>query len=114
MGDTPLVMIPVLLAGRLIALSTMEGARCSAQGVLTGHDASESPQRYAAETEAALRRTSLTLRPIRLGTGLIGTIAALVLGLRIASAKGSPFCWRGTDDVRSLLRRGIVVLADRM
>jgi hypothetical protein len=38
------LMIPVLLAGSLIALSTMEaGARCSAQGVLTGHDASGCP-----------------------------------------------------------------------
>ncbi len=154
-------------------------------------------QRYAAETEAALGRTSLKLRPIklvalslnwmtnretaaasrhwwimnaialscitfvcisggallgmflpghhlstddkdvvRLGTGLIGTIAALVLGLLIASAKGSYdtqstqvtqmtsnvvlldnlLAQYGpeTNDVRNLLRRSIVVLADRM
>ena len=154
-------------------------------------------QRYEAETEAALRRTSLKLRPIklvalllnwttnretaaasrhwwimnaialscitfvcisggallgmflpghhlstddkdvvRLGTGLIGTIAALVLGLLIASAKGSYdtqstqvtqmtsnvvlldnlLAQYGpeTNDVRNLLRRGVAVLADRM
>ena len=73
---------------------------------------------------------------IRLGTGLIGTIAALVLGLLIASAKSS----YDTQSVqvrqmtaniilldnllaqygpeasasRNLLRRGIAVLADRM
>jgi len=73
---------------------------------------------------------------VRLGTGLIGTIAALVLGLLIASAKGSYdtqstqvtqmtsnvflldnlLAQYGpeTNDVRNLLRRGIVVLADRM
>jgi hypothetical protein len=73
---------------------------------------------------------------VRLGTGLIGTIAALVLGLLIASAKGS-FDTQSTqvvqmtsnvvvldnllaqygpetNDVRNLLRRVIVVLADRM
>ena len=73
---------------------------------------------------------------VRLGTGLIGTIAALVLGLLIASAKGS-YDTQSTqvtrmtsnvvlldnllaqygpeaNDVRNLLRRGIVVLADRM
>src|SRR5437667_5019309 len=73
---------------------------------------------------------------VRLGTGLIGKIAALVLGLLIASAKGSYdtqstqvtqmtsnvflldnlLAQYGpeTNDVRNLLRRGIVVLADRM
>ena len=73
---------------------------------------------------------------VRLGTGLIGTIAALVLGLLIASAKGSydtqstqvtqmtsnvvlldnilAQYGAETNDVRNLLRRGIVVLADRM
>jgi hypothetical protein len=48
---------------------------------------------------------------VRLGTGLIGTIAALVLGLLIASAKGSydtqstqvcsTICWRSTDRRRT-------------
>ena len=73
---------------------------------------------------------------VRLGTGLIGTIAALVLGLLIASAKGSYdtqstqvtqmtsnvvlldnlLAQYGpeTNDVRNLLRRGVAVLADRM
>src|SRR6202521_2908798 len=73
---------------------------------------------------------------VRLGTGLIGTIAALVLGLLIASAKGSYdtqstqvtqmtsnvvlldnlLAQYGpeTNDERNLLRRGVVVLADRM
>jgi len=73
---------------------------------------------------------------VRLGTGLIGTIAALVLGLLIASAKGSYdtqstqvmqmtsnvilldnlLAQYGpeTNDIRNLLRRSIVVLADRM
>ena len=73
---------------------------------------------------------------VRLGTGLIGTIAALVLGLLIASAKGS-YDTQSTqvtqmtsnvvlldnllaqygpeaNDERNLLRRAIVVLADRM
>jgi hypothetical protein len=73
---------------------------------------------------------------VRLGTGLIGTIAALVLGLLIASAKGSYDTQSTqvtqmtsnvvlldnlleqygpeTTEVRNLLRRGVVVLADRM
>jgi hypothetical protein len=73
---------------------------------------------------------------VRLGTGLIGTIAALVLGLLIASAKGSYDTQSTqvtrmtsnivlldnllaeygpeTSEVRNLLRRGVVVLADRM
>jgi hypothetical protein len=73
---------------------------------------------------------------VRLGTGLIGTIAALVLGLLIASAKGSYDTQSTqitqmtsnivlldnllaeygpeTTELRNLLRRGIVVLADRM
>jgi hypothetical protein len=73
---------------------------------------------------------------VRLGTGLIGTIAALVLGLLIASAKGSYDTQSTqvrqitsnvvlldnllteygpeTTALRSLLRRGVVVLADRM
>src|SRR2546422_4101361 len=73
---------------------------------------------------------------VRLGTGLIGTIAALVLGLLIASAKSSYDTQStqvtqmtsnvvlldnllaeygpGTNEVRNLLRSGIVVLADRM
>ena len=73
---------------------------------------------------------------VRLGTGLIGTIAALVLGLLIASAKGS-YDTQSTQitqmtsnvvlldnllaeygpetaEVRNLLRRAIVFLADRM
>jgi len=70
------------------------------------------------------------------GTGLIGTIAALVLGLLIGSAKSSydtqstqvPQMTSNvvlldnllaeygpeTNDVRNLLRRGVVVSADRM
>src|ERR1700724_438616 len=73
---------------------------------------------------------------VRLGTGLIGTIAALVLGLLIASAKSSYDTQSSqitqmtsnivlldnllaeygpeTNEVRNLLRRGVVVLADRM
>ncbi|MCJ9700136.1 DUF4239 domain-containing protein [Bradyrhizobium sp. SHOUNA76] len=73
---------------------------------------------------------------VRLGTGLIGTIAALVLGLLIASAKGSYDTQSTqvthmtsnvvvldnllaeygpeTNVVRDLLRRSVVVLADRM
>ncbi|MET3907823.1 Mn2+/Fe2+ NRAMP family transporter [Bradyrhizobium sp. S3.3.6] len=73
---------------------------------------------------------------VRLGTGLIGTIAALVLGLLIASAKGSYdtqstqvthmtssvvvldnlLAQYGpeTNDVRNLLRRSVAVLANRM
>jgi hypothetical protein len=73
---------------------------------------------------------------VRLGTGLIGTIAALVLGLLIAAAKNS-YDTQTTqikqmtanivlldnllvqygpeaDAARNLMRRGIVVLADRM
>ena len=73
---------------------------------------------------------------VRLGTGLIGTIAALVLGLLIGSAKSSYdtqstqvtqmasnvvvldnlLAQYGpeTNDARNLLRRSIVVLSDRM
>jgi hypothetical protein len=73
---------------------------------------------------------------VRLGTGLIGTIAALVLGLLIASAKSSYDTQSTqikqmtaniilldhllgqygseTGEVRNLLRRGVVILADRM
>jgi hypothetical protein len=73
---------------------------------------------------------------VRLGTGLIGTIAALVLGLLIASAKSTydtqstqvtqmtsnivlldnllAEYGSETNEVRNLLRRGVVVLADRM
>jgi len=73
---------------------------------------------------------------VRLGTGLIGTIAALVLGLLISSAKSSydlqsaqikqmtanivlldHFLAQygpGTGAVRNLMRRGVVILADRM
>jgi hypothetical protein len=73
---------------------------------------------------------------VRLGTGLIGTIAALVLGLLIASAKGSYDTQSTqvtqmtsnfvlldnllaeygpeTTALRNLLRRGLTVLADRM
>ena len=73
---------------------------------------------------------------IRLGTGLIGTIAALVLGLLIASAKSSYDTQSTqitnlttdtilldhlleeygpeTGAVRNLLRRGVAILADRM
>jgi hypothetical protein len=73
---------------------------------------------------------------VRLGTGLIGTIAALVLGLLIASAKTS-YDTQNTqikqmtanivlldnllaqygpeaDAARNLMRRGVVILADRM
>ncbi len=73
---------------------------------------------------------------VRLGTGLIGTIAALVLGLLIASAKSSYDTQSSqikqmtanivlldnllaqygpqTEAARNLLRRGVVILADRM
>jgi hypothetical protein len=73
---------------------------------------------------------------VRLGTGLIGTIAALVLGLLIASAKSSydtqstqikqmtanivlldnllAECGPETGDIRNLMRRSVVTLADRM
>src|SRR5437667_12815651 len=73
---------------------------------------------------------------VRLGTGLIGTIAALVLGLLISSAKSSYDLQSAqikqmtaniilldhflaqygpeTGAVRNLMRRGVVVLADRM
>jgi len=73
---------------------------------------------------------------IRLGTGLIGTIAALVLGLLIASAKSS-YDTQNTEikqltanmvlldnllaqygpetgELRNLMRRGVAILADRM
>src|SRR6195256_7100881 len=73
---------------------------------------------------------------VRLGTGLIGTIAALVLGLLIASAKNS-YDTQSTQlkqmtasiilldrlleqygpqaaAIRDLMRRSVVVLADRM
>ena len=73
---------------------------------------------------------------IRLGTGLIGTIAGLVLGLLIASANSTyesqssqirqltanvilldrTLAMYGpeTDPLRSLLRRGVSILADRI
>ena len=73
---------------------------------------------------------------VRLGTGLIGTIAALVLGLLIGSAKSSYDTQSTqikqmtanivlldrfleeygpeTGAVRNLFRRGVVILADRM
>src|SRR5437879_10841079 len=73
---------------------------------------------------------------VRLGTGLIGTIAALVLGLLIASAKGSYDTQSTqikqmtanivlldnllgqygpeTGATRKLLRRSTAILADRM
>jgi hypothetical protein len=73
---------------------------------------------------------------VRLGTGLIGTIAALVLGLLIASAKSSYDTQSSqirqmtanivlldnlleqygpeTGTTRNLIRRGLVILADRM
>lgn len=73
---------------------------------------------------------------VRLGTGLIGTIAALVLGLLIASAKSSYDTQSAqikqmtanivlldyllaqygpeADSIRNLMRLGVVVLADRM
>src|SRR5882724_6695228 len=73
---------------------------------------------------------------VRLGTGLIGTIAALVLGLLIASAKSSYDTQSSqikqvtanivlldnllahygpeTEEARNLLRRGVIILADRM
>src|ERR1700719_382708 len=73
---------------------------------------------------------------VRLGTGLIGTLAALVLGLLIASAKSSYDTQSTqvtqmtsnivlvdnllaeygpeTNELRNLLRRGIVGLTDRM
>ncbi len=73
---------------------------------------------------------------VRLGTGLIGTIAALVLGLLIASAKSSYDTQSSqikqmtanivlldnllaqygpeTEAARNLLRRGVIILADRM
>jgi hypothetical protein len=73
---------------------------------------------------------------VRLGTGLIGTIAALVLGLLIASAKSSydtqstqikqmtanivlldhllAQYGSETGAARNLMRRGVVILVDRM
>src|ERR1700692_2722665 len=73
---------------------------------------------------------------VRLGTGLIGTIAALVLGLLIASAKSSYDTQSTqikhltanislldhlleqngpeTGTARNLMRRSVVILADRM
>ncbi|SRR5216684_6315847 len=73
---------------------------------------------------------------VRLGTGLIGTIAALVLGLLIASANSTYETQSGqvkqltaniilldrtlaqygpeTDSLRNLLRRGVATLADRI
>jgi hypothetical protein len=73
---------------------------------------------------------------VRLGTGLIGTIAALVLGLLIASAKSSydtestqikqmtanivlldkllEEYGPETGDIRNLMRSSVVILADRM
>src|SRR6266702_5526254 len=73
---------------------------------------------------------------VRLGTGLIGTMAALVLGLLIASANSTYETQSGqvrqltanivlldrilaqygpaTDSVRNLLRRGVASLADRV
>src|SRR5260221_7205104 len=73
---------------------------------------------------------------VRLGTGLIGTIAALVLGLLIGSAKNSYDTQSAqirqmtasivlldnllaqygpeTGTVRNLMRRSVVILADRM
>jgi len=73
---------------------------------------------------------------VRLGTGLIGTIAALVLGLLIASANSTYETQSSqvkqltanivvldrilaqygpeTDSVRNLLRRGVATLADRV
>src|ERR1022692_4809473 len=73
---------------------------------------------------------------VRLGTGLIGTIAALVLGLLIASANSTFEAQSGqvkqltanivlldrtlaqygpeTDSVRNLLRRAVATLADRI
>jgi hypothetical protein len=73
---------------------------------------------------------------VKLGTGLIGTIAALVLGLLIASAKNSydtqstqikqmtanivllddllAQYGRETGDLRNLIRRSVVNLADRI
>ena len=43
---------------------------------------------------------------VRLGTGLIGTIAALVLGLLIASAKGS----YDTQSTQVVIRLAILTL----
>src|SRR6202051_2477449 len=73
---------------------------------------------------------------VKLGTGLIGTIAALVLGLLIASANSTfqtqstqvqqlnadivllnrPLAQYGTetDSVRNLLRRAVASMADRI
>jgi len=73
---------------------------------------------------------------VRLGTGLIGTIAALVLGLLVGSAKNSYDTQTAqvrqmtasivlldhlltqygpeADATRGLLRRGVVILADRL
>src|SRR5208283_4998153 len=73
---------------------------------------------------------------VKLGTGLIGTIAALVLGLLIASANGTFQTQNGqvqqltadvvlldqtlaqygpeTNSARNLLRRGVVSMADRI
>jgi hypothetical protein len=73
---------------------------------------------------------------VRLGTGLIGTIAALVLGLLISSANSTyqtqrteveqltanvvlldrtlAFYGPETNNIRVILRRGVVTLADRL
>src|SRR5277367_2966052 len=73
---------------------------------------------------------------VRLGTGLIGTIAALVLGLLISSANGTyqtqtadveqltanivlldrtlALYGSETDNTRILLRKGVDILADRI
>jgi hypothetical protein len=73
---------------------------------------------------------------VKLGTGLIGTIAALVLGLLIASANSTFQTQSGqvqqltanvifldqtlaqygpdTDSVRNLMRRAVVSMADRI
>src|SRR6266571_3227990 len=80
--------------------------------------------------------TGDTKEVVRLGTGLIGTIAALVLGLLIASASSTyetqssqvkqltasivlldrTLAQYGpeTDSARNLLRRGVATLADRI
>jgi hypothetical protein len=110
-----------------IALSCIALA-CISGGALLGM--------YLRRTLAEHHLSADTKDVVQLGTGLIGTIAALVLGLLIASAKSS-YDTQSTQikqmtanivlldrfleqygpetvAVRNLLRRGVAVLADRM
>src|SRR5260370_4384792 len=110
-----------------IALSCI-GLACISGGVLVGT--------YLRRTLPGHHLSADAKDVVRLGTGLIGTIAALVLGLLIASAKSSYETQSTqvkqmtaniilldrfleqygpeTGAVRTLLRRSVPVLADRM